>query len=265
MSAYVDVHTHLTHAAFEQDQDLVIKRAEDSGLGAVVVNGLEPKSNREILKMRSKSPIIKAALGIYPIDAVNDRLPSDFPLDIEAFDVEEEIRFIEEQAKSGALIGIGECGLDGHWLNDETFSRQEYVFEQLLDIAMKYDLPAIIHTRKREKRSMEILRHLGVRKVNFHCYGGKSKLALQAAEKEGWFFSIPANAKVNQLFTKLLRELPEDQILTETDAPYLSPDRNTRNEPANVVHTVSLLAKLKNWDVAEAKLKIWNNYQQLFG
>lgn len=261
----MDVHTHLTHKAFKLDQDQVIKRAEESGLGAVVVNGLEPKSNREILSMRAKSPIIKAALGIYPIEAVNDSLPSDFPLEVESFDVQEEIRFIEEQAKSGALVGIGECGLDGYWLGEESFSKQESVFEQLLDIAMKYDLPAIIHTRKREKRSMEILRSLGVRKVNFHCYGGKSKLAIQGAEKEGWYFSIPANAKVNQLFTKLLKELPEDQILTETDAPYLSPDRNTRNEPANVVRTVNLFAHLKDWDVGEAKQKIWNNYQNLFG
>lgn len=261
----MDVHTHLTHSAFKQDQDLVIKRAEESGLGVVVVNGLEPESNREILRMRSKSPIIKAALGIYPIDAVNDRLPREFPLDVKNFDVEKEIQFIEEQAKSGALVGIGECGLDGYWLGEETYARQEFVFEQLLEIAVKYDLPAIIHTRKREKRSMEILRHLGVKKVNFHCFGGKSKLALQAAENDGWFFSIPANAKVNQLFTKLLKELPEDQILTETDAPYLSPDRNTRNEPANVVHTVSLFANLKNWEVEKAKQKIWNNYEQLFG
>lgn len=260
----MDVHTHLTHKAFQSDKDEVIKRAEESGLGAVIVNGLEPDSNREILTMQLKSPIIKAALGIYPINAVNDSLPDDFPLDVEPFDVDEEIGFIEEQAKCGALVAIGECGLDAHWLGEETFAKQEIVFEQLLDIAMKYDIPAIIHTRKREKRSMEILKNLGVKKVNFHCYGGKSKLAIQAAEQEGWYFSIPANAKVNQLFSKLLRELPEDQVLTETDAPYLSPVRNTRNEPSNVVHTVDLFANLKNWDVGEAKQKIWDNYQKLF-
>ena len=265
MIGYVDVHTHLTHKDFAGDLDEVIKRAESAGLGAVVVNGLEPGSNRAILKMAGSYPVIKAALGIYPIDGVWDQLPEDFPIKVSSFDVGAEIDFIREQARNGKLVAIGECGLDGYWLGEETYKKQEFVFEALLEIAMSADIPVIIHSRKRERRVIEILKAYGPKKVDFHCYGGKTRLALQVANEHGWYFSIPANAGVNEAFQKLLRELPVERILTETDAPYLAPVRKTRNEPANVVHTVDLLASLRGWNIRKAKSVIWDNYQRLFG
>lgn len=261
---YVDVHTHLTHEKFRADQAQVILRAKAAGLGAVVVNGLEPRSNREILEL-AKDPLIKAALGIYPIDAVNDRLPQGFPFEVERFDVKAEVQFIREQARAGTLTAVGECGLDGHWLGEETFKAQEAVFEELIAVAMESDLPVIIHTRKLEQRSIEILAALGVKKADFHCFGGKVKLALAAAEKHGWYFSIPANAPVNEAFRKMLKDLPPDRILTETDAPYLSPRKGERNEPANVVGTVNLFAELRGLTQEAARDQIWKNYQALFG
>ena len=86
MSFFVDVHTHLTHKDFEFDRDEVIKEAVESGLEAIVVNGLEPISNRQILAMAKKYPQIKAACGIYPIDAVHQLLPEDFPHKPKSFD-----------------------------------------------------------------------------------------------------------------------------------------------------------------------------------
>lgn len=261
---YVDVHTHLTHEKFRGDQAAVIARAKAAGLGAIVVNGLEPESNREILEL-ARDPVIKPALGIYPIDAVNDRLPEGFPFPVARFDVKAEIQFIREQAMAGRLVAVGECGLDGHWLGEDTFSAQEAVFEELIGIAMAADIPVIIHTRKLEQRSIEILTALGVKKADFHCFGGKVKLALDAAEKHGWHFSIPANAPVNEAFRKMLRDLPSELLLTETDAPYLSPVKGQRNEPANVVGTVELFAALRKISPDEAKNRIWNNYLALFG
>ena len=112
---------------------------------------------------------------------------------------------------------------------------------------------------------MEILAHHDVNKVNFHCYGGKSKLAINAAETHGWYFSIPANARKNQSFTKLLKSLPPELILTETDAPYLGPERGVRNEPINVRGTVEYLAELREWGLEEAKQRVWQNFNTLFG
>lgn len=260
---YVDIHTHLTHERFATDREAVIDRARGAGLGAVVVNGLEPVSNRAILQMAREHDIIEPALGIYPIDAVCDRLPDDFSLDVAVFDVAAEIEFIGEMAAQGALCAIGECGLDGYWVDESTFSAQEQVFEALVDIAMRNDLPVIIHTRKRETRAAEILRHLGARRVDFHCYGGRVKNAIRWANEDGWWFSIPANARRNEAFSKMLKELPAERILTETDAPYLSPAPGQRSEPADVTGTVALLAELRGWSLEQARAQVWRNFLEL--
>ena len=181
---YVDVHTHLTHEKFAADTGEVIARAKAQGLRAIVVNGLDPTSNKSILAMAEREPVIKPALGIYPVEAVNSLLPADFPLDVVRFDVQSEIEVIRAHAKAGRLAAVGECGLDGHWLGEETFKAQEAVFEKLIDIAITYDLPIIVHTRKLEQRSAEILKALGAKKVNFHCFGGKVKLAEKCANED---------------------------------------------------------------------------------
>ena len=262
---YVDVHTHLTHEAFAEDKEAVIARALAAGLTAVVVNGLEPQSNREILRMAERHSLIKPALGIYPIDAVCRQLPADFPFAVQTFDVDAEVDFIAEAAASGRLAAIGECGLDGHWLGESSFAEQERVFGRLIDIAVTNDLPLIIHTRKLEQRSMDILRERQVQKVNFHCFGGRTKLAKAGAEQYGWYFSIPANATVNDGFRKMLVTLPADRLLTETDAPYLPPRRGERSEPANVVGTIDFLAQLRGWSHERAAEQVWQNYRDLFG
>ncbi len=260
---YVDVHSHLTHKDFAEDLDAVIQRAADAGLASIIVNGLEPESNRRILKLAQDYPLIKPALGIYPLEAIND-LTAQIPFPVKTFDVDQEIAFIESQASAGRLIAIGECGLDGHWVGPETFAAQERVFEALIDIAVRNDLPLIIHTRKLEARSMEILAAHQVTKVDFHCYGGKSKLAIEAAGKHGWYFSIPANARRDGAFQKLLKDLPKEMVLTETDCPYLPPEKGQRNEPKNVLGTIDLLAELRGWTVEQAKEQVWTNYQRLF-
>ena len=218
-----------------------------------------------ILRLGEQYPVVKCALGIYPLDAVCRQIPSDFPFPVPVFDVDEEINFIRDQAASGRLAAIGECGLDGYYLGEEHLAGQEAVFERLIGVALEFNLPLIIHTRKCEKRSGEILAAHGVARVNFHCFGGRANLAKEFAEKFGWYFSIPANCNVNEGFQKMMKTLPPEQLLTETDAPYLSPRRGVRNEPANVVGTVSLLAEYRGWSEDEAKDQVYKNYQRLFG
>jgi TatD DNase family protein len=265
MSFYVDVHTHLTHENFASDVGDVISRAEAAGLGAVVVNGLEPVSNRMILDMAVHNKIIRSALGIYPLDAVCHQIPKDFPFEVPVFDVKEEIQFIREQARQGRLTAIGECGLDGYYLGQEYLAGQELVFESLIGVALEFDLPLVIHTRKCERRAGEILAVLGAKKVNFHCFGGRANMAKEFAETFGWYFSIPANCTVNEGFQKMLKILPLERILTETDAPYLSPVKGERNEPKNVVGTVSLLAQIRGLTEEAAKGHVYENYKRLFG
>ena len=155
MAYYVDVHTHLTHPEFQNDTQATIERAEKQGLKAIVVNGLDPQSNRQVLELSRQYPTVKAALGIYPIEAVNEILPPDFKFPLQHFSVRQEIDFIADVARAGELIAIGECGMDGFHLDPSTFPRQEEVFIELLSIAQKNDIPVIVHSRKCEARILE--------------------------------------------------------------------------------------------------------------
>ena len=264
-SAYVDVHCHLTESAYELDLAAVIERAASRGVTQLVVNGVDPASNRKILEMQQQYPTVRAAVGIYPIQAVSRHL-SQLPMPIEVLqDPDAEIRFIAEQAQAGTIVAIGECGLDAHWLGPETFAEQERVFLALVDVAKQQDLPVIVHSRKLEMRTYELLREANPGRVVFHCWGGRVKQAIEIAQLHpGWAFSIPANARRNGAFEKMLRELPETSLLTETDSPYLSPLPATRNEPQNVVDTIEFLAALRNWKVETAKDLVWRNFCRIF-
>ena len=260
---YVDVHCHLTHEKFQEDSAEVIAEAGAARLGAIVVNGLDPDSNRRSLAMAALHPIVKAALGIYPVYAVN-HLAQHLPYPVPRFDVGAEIKFIEEAAQRGEVAAIGECGLDGYWLGEETHALQEQVFAQLIDLAVRTSLPLIVHSRKLELRTLQMLRHYKASRVVMHCFGGKVSMALEAARQDGFSFSIPANAARNEAFRKMLTELPLEAILTETDAPYLSPTPQVRNRPVNVIGTVQLMASCRNFEEARARDIIWDNYVRLF-
>lgn len=264
MSFYVDIHTHLTDPRFHHDLDAVCRRAGDAGFGAIVTNGLDVATNRQVLALAAKYPFVKPALGIYPVQAIAQMLPTGFELKkFQSFIVSDEIDFIRTHAEARTITAIGETGLDGYWPEPWTFKAQEHVFECLIEIAVTSNLPIIVHSRKMERRTIEILAHHRATKVDMHCFGGKTKLAQQAAEQHGWCFSIPANAHRSENFQKLLRSLPETSLMTETDAPYLSPEKGQRSEPHNVIRTVELLAKLRSWSVDQARDQIWQNYQAL--
>jgi hypothetical protein len=149
---YVDVHAHLIHERFENKENDIAETCIQKGMDFVIVNGIEPISNRKILEFcNTYSPYMQPAIGIYPLDAANafiftekdkDKDPSvtvnwknEFPPP-EKFNVDEEIAFIEEHAKAGTIIAIGECGLDKHYLTDEiSFAEQERVLRHLMKVS----------------------------------------------------------------------------------------------------------------------------------
>jgi len=264
-TGYVDVHCHLTEAAYAFDLPEVIARAAEKGVIRLVANGVGPDSNRRVLALQSQYPTVLAAMGMYPIQAVSRWLPADFPMEVERVeDPDAEIRFIAQAAQAGEIAAIGECGLDAHWLSESTFAEQERVFSALIEVAKQADLPVIVHSRKLEERTYKVLREVGPSKVVFHCWGGRVKRAVEIAEKHGWCFSIPANARRNGAFEKMLRILPEEALLTETDSPYLPPLPGARNEPQNVVDTVAFLATLRNIPVEVARDRVWRNFCRVF-
>jgi TatD DNase family protein len=175
---------------------------------------------------------------------------------------EECVAFVREHI--GEAIAVGEIGLDGHWVPEPFWPRQEAVFCELVQLALAHDKPIIIHTRKREQRTLDLLLELGATRVNWHCFGGKVKLAREIAE-HGHYLSIPANARRSESFTRMLQTLPRERLLLETDCPYLGPERDGANEPANVAGTAAYAAELWGTPAADVQARLAENFMRLFG
>ena len=264
---YVDVHTHLFHERFAGEEALVIQRAREGSVSKIIVNGLDPVTNRQTLALCARHENLFPSLGIYPVDAACHAIdPTTWPHrwpPPERFDLDAEFSFIEKHASS--LIAFGECGLDHYWLKDPAAMKaQEEVFRRFCTLSIKYDKPLILHSRKAERRCFEILREMKVKKANFHCFGGKAVLASEIA-KEGYYFSIPPVVVRSKSFQAMVRRLPQSAILTETDAPYQGPVRGERNEPLFVIDAVRAIAKARNEEEESLRVAIWENFKRFFG
>lgn len=244
-----DVHCHLDDKQFDADREQVIERAITAGVKYIICNGTNPKSNREVLALAQKYPLIKPSLGFYPTDALT-------------FDVDKEIDFIRSQKK--VIIAIGEVGVDYHWIKDPSEQEKEReIFKKAISLAKELDKPIIVHSREAESDTLDILDASGYKKVDLHCFGGNLKLAERAA-KAGYYLSIPPNIVRSEHFARIVRTLPLSRLLLETDAPYLSPKKEMRNEPAFVAHTVEEIARLRSMETIEVANALFMNFQKLF-
>ena len=262
---FYDVHAHLTHPRFEGEQASVLERARGAGITTIISNGLNPSDNEAVLALAASDPLIKPAIGLYPVDAVLPEMRAagvDYPREGPEQDGDEAVRYVRENA--ARAFAIGEIGLDGHWVPEAFWPRQEKLFCELVEIAMAADKPVIIHTRKREQRAFDLLRELGATRVDWHCFGGRVKLARRIAE-HGHFLSVPANARRSESFTRMLETLPRDRVLLETDCPYLGEEPGARNEPAAVARTAAYAAEVWSLSREAAAAQLEANFEQLFG
>lgn len=263
-----DVHAHLTHPRLLPEVDAVLARAEAAGLTSIISNGLNPGDNQRVRELAARSKLVRPAFGLYPVDAVLPEMQAagvDYPReDGEDAPVPAEQAIEWVQSHVDEAFAVGEIGLDAYWVPAEFLERQEAVFRRLVTVAMDADKPIIIHTRKREARCFEILKEMGAPRVDWHCFGGRVKLARRIAE-HGHYLSIPANARKNEAFTRMLETLPRDRVLLETDCPYLAPERGARNEPANVRVTADYAAELWNEPLDSVTAQLAENFERLFG
>jgi len=243
-----DVHAHLTHPRLADDLPGVLDRARAAGLTSIISNGLNPADNAAVLALAERDALVRPALGLYPVDAVLREMRAEgveYPRSLEdEATAEEGVSYLEQNIERA--FALGEIGLDGYWVPEHLWPRQEEIFRRLVQLALAADKPMIVHTRKREARAFEILLELGAERVVWHCFGSKVKLARRIAEA-GHYLSIPANARRSQSFTRMLETLPRERLLLETDCPYLGPEPGQTNEPANVAATVAFAAEL--WGV----------------
>lgn len=260
----VDVHTHLDDPKFSDDLDAVIARAKANGVVAVITQGVSHEKNTLLLNLARHDPMIKIAMGLYPLNARGVIVRADPSAEEDhdgqsAFTVEETLRAIESHKDS--IIAIGEVGIDLHFSDDK--ERQMDNFRAIVRLAKRIHKPLIIHSRKAEKEVLDILEEEQFSKAVMHCFTGSHKL-LKRGLAMGLMFSIPTAVVRNKQFQENAAIIPTGQLLTETDAPYMGPYKDLRNEPANIRDAVMKIAEIKRMDPLELANAIYFNYQKMF-
>jgi len=262
----VDVHCHLNHELYLKELDKVLERAQKAGVKAIVCSGVNPECNRQVLELAQKHPtIVKACLGIYPIDAIGlSEGETGLPKHPGKIHLEEEFEFLRKNKNH--IIGIGEIGMDFHW--DQDFhAQQEEIFRKILRFALELKKPVVIHSRKAERECIDILEQEIKNKeilVVMHCFSGNKKLISRARDL-GYYFSIPANINKLQHFQTVVELVDLKQLLTETDGPWLCPYPTGHSEPAFVLEAIKKIAEIKKLSMEEVAEQIWHNYERAFG
>jgi TatD DNase family protein len=259
-----DVHAHLTHPDLLSDIEGVITRAQAAGVTSIVSNGLNPTDNQAVLELSRRFPIVKPALGLYPVDAVLAEMNAageTYPGQRQVWPTGDAIAWLREHVEQA--FAVGEIGLDGYWVKEPFWPAQDEAFCTLVRLAMDVDKPIIIHTRKRERRTLELLDELGAKRVNWHCFTGRLSLAREITRR-GHYVSIPANVRRSESFTRMLEALPRERLLLETDSPYLGPEKDAPSEPAHVKGTAAFAAELWKTTEEAAADQLAKNFEALF-
>jgi len=259
----VDVHCHLNHVQFQKDLPDVIARAKKAGIVKMVCAGVNPPTNREVLEFSKKYPEVECSFGVYPTDAINFKMEGELGLkQTKNFDVDAELEWIKKN--KDFCVGIGEAGLDYKWTKDPAHvKKMKENFQKVIDLCEKIKKPLIIHSRLAEADCVEMVESSKLKNVDFHCFEGRKSL-LKKIDDKNWFCSVPAVIVRNKNFEVMIETLNINNLLTETDAPWLSPVVGQRNEPANVAQTIKIIAKIKRFTEEEVANNILMNYQRMF-
>jgi len=245
----VDTHCHIFNEYYE-DIDEIINNAKSNGINMIIINGIDRKTNEEVLKLVSKYDIVYGAIGIQP-ECVENVVDDDF-------------KFIEEHINDNKIIAIGEIGLDYHYDIDK--EKQKYVFKKQLEIAKKYNKPVIVHSRDCIQETYNILKMSSVKGI-MHCYSGSVEMAHLFC-KIGFYLGIGGIATFKNAvrLIDVIKEVPLEYIVLETDSPYLSPEpyRGKRNEPSNINVILEKICNIKGINFKDASDITTGNVLRLF-
>lgn len=249
-----DVHCHLSFPEFDADRDQVIARLRENRVQYLIDPGTGVESSRRSIALAARYDFIHANVGLHPHEA-------NVPLPRETFDE------LARLATSKKVVGIGEIGLDYHWPDHNPHLQQD-AFREMLRMAISLDLPVVIHCRDAWPEMLRILSEensSGLRGA-MHCFSGDTELARRCIAL-GLKISIPGTVTWKKsTLPDVISAVSLDDLLSETDAPYLSPApvRGTRNEPSFVVHTVRKIAELRPEPIDEVTSALLRNAVQLF-
>lgn len=250
----IDSHVNLHAPQFDEDREAVISRALASGV-RLMVEICDKVPNFEKTRLVARHPDIWCTVGTHPHEAKED--PDLSPATL--------VRL----AADARVVGIGECGLDFHY-DLSPRDVQAKVFRAHIAAARQTGLPLVVHTREADDVMAAILEEehaKGAFPILMHCYTSGAELARRGAALGAWFsVSGIATFKAAEDVRAVIRDMPGDRIIVETDCPYLAPVpyRGRRNEPAFLPHVLAKLAEIRGWSLREAEARTEEAFFALF-
>ena len=258
-----DTHCHLNLNQFNNDLEEVLDRARSAGIGRILVPGIDLETSRKAVELADRYPEVFAAVGIHP------NIGGDWHPGV--------LKALKDLAAHPKVVAIGEIGLDNHWKDTDPLLQQEILLAQL-DLAAQVEKPAVLHSREALNDLLPTLNNWSeeLRKANspltgragvLHSYEGELIQAEQA-RRAGFFISIAGPLTYKNAADKhlLAREHPIENLLIETDAPYLTPHphRGTRNEPAFVALIAQALSDHRQMEIEQVIEVTTRNASNLF-
>lgn len=248
-----DTHSHYNDEKFDKDREELIKQTHEAGITKFICAGYNVKSSKEAAKIANKYEYVYSICGISPND-------------LEDYN-EENINKIRDLAVDKKNVAIGEIGLDYYW-NKENKEIQKQAFIKQIKLANELNLPIVIHSRDAVQDTIDILKENKVNKKGiFHCCQ-LNKFLVEEGLKLGFYISFagPITFKNSKNAEEIIKLVPSDKILIETDSPYLAPEpvRGTRNNCMNVKYVAKKIAEVKQKSIEEIAEITNQNAKRIF-
>lgn len=254
----IDTHAHLYLDHFDDDRDAVLRRARDAKVNTIVMPAIDVPSIEQAVDLCQTHDGLYAMAALHPSETE------------EATD--EDFAAVAEWCDDPHVVAVGESGLDYYW--DRSFDdRQQHFFRRHIQLAIEKDLPLILHNREATEDILRILEeekaatdHPERLRGILHCFVDPPEMAERAADL-GFLVGLGGITTFsNSEVDAYARDIPLDQIVVETDAPYLAPEpnRGKRNEPAYVRHVADHLARVKDIPLREVERVTTENARQIY-
>ena len=253
---FIDTHTHLFSKEFDDDISDVIKNAIDSGVSKMLLPNIDSTTTKQMLKLSQQFPQnCFPMIGIHPCSVKKDS-------------IEKEIQHVEHMLEKNNFVAIGEIGIDLYW-EKSTLDIQKLAFETQIKLAKKYQLPIVIHVRNSFDEAIEVVEKLNDEKLTgvFHCFSGDLDQAQRIIDLNNFYLGIGGVVTFkNGGIDKIIDQINIDNIILETDSPYLAPKpfRGKRNESKYILNIAQKLSEIYKIDIEEIANVTTFNANKLF-
>jgi TatD DNase family protein len=253
--AFVDAHIHLSDEEYSECINEIIAEAKSANVVALVSNSMDLETSIRSLKLAKSYPkMVYAALGIHPwnVNSLTDE------------ELEKTSELISEQRKNKAVIAIGEIGLDHKYTS--IWDKQLRVFNEMLRLAEKLNLPVIIHSRGTTAQIVDMLPSYNLKKVLLHWFSNPIS-ALSKAMEKGYYITEGSPTAYSNGIRDVVKRVPITNLLTETDGPvrfFKPPFDGKRTTPAFIPIVVEAIAEIKKMETADVAEQITKNFEEFF-